>query len=70
MTICRTTEFGGTPGAGALSADMTRIDSPFPGGAPAPARRARSGYRVPAARRAQPPDLGLLQRVRDGLMKL
>jgi hypothetical protein len=71
MTICRTTDFGGIPGASALAADMTRIDSPFPGGAPAPSRRARPGYRVPAAaRRAQPPDLGLLQRVRDGLMKL
>ena len=71
MTICWTTDFGGTLGASALAADMTRIDSPFPAGAPAPSRRARPGYRVPAAaRRAQPPDLGLLQRVRDGLMKL
>jgi len=49
---------------------MTRIDFPFPGGAPAQPRRARPGSRVPAARRAQPPDLGLLRRVRDGLMKL
>jgi hypothetical protein len=70
MTICRTTDFGGIPGASALAADMTRIDALFPGGGPAPSRRARPGYRIPAARRAQPPDLGLLRRVRDGLMKL
>jgi hypothetical protein len=79
MTICRTTEFGGVTGASARSADMTRIDSPFPGGAllsPLPARPglpalpARPGYRVPSPRRAQPPDYELLVRVRDGLTKL
>jgi hypothetical protein len=69
MTICRTADFGGIRGASALAADMTRIDSPFPGGAPTP-RRGRPTRRIPTARRAQPPDLGLLQRVRDGLMKL
>jgi hypothetical protein len=79
MTICRTTEFGGSAGASARPADMTRIDSPFPGGAllpPVPARpglpamSARPGYRVPSPRRAQPPDYELLVRVRDGLMRL
>jgi hypothetical protein len=75
MTICRTTQFGGVTGASARPADMTRIDSPFPGGArlPVPDSRAmpaRPGYRVPSPRRAQPPDYELLVRVRDGLMRL
>jgi hypothetical protein len=70
MTICRTAECGGITGASALTADRTRIDSPFPGGAPLPAMAARPGYRVPSPRRAQPPDYELLVRVRDGLMRL
>jgi hypothetical protein len=70
MTICRTTECGGATGASARPAAMTRIDSPFPGGAPLPAMPPRRGYRVPSPRRAQPPDYELLVRVRDGLMRL
>ncbi len=70
MTICRTTEFGGSAGASARAADMTRIDSPFPGGALLPPMPARPGYRVPSPRRAEPPDYELLVRVRDGLMRL
>jgi hypothetical protein len=69
MTICRTTEFGGILGATALPAQMTRIDS-LPGGARTATLPARPGYRVPVARRAQPPDYELLRRVRDGLMRL
>jgi hypothetical protein len=67
MTICRTTEFGGTPGATARPADMTRIDA-LPGCARTATISPRPG--VPAPRRAQPPDYELLVRVRDGLMRL
>jgi hypothetical protein len=69
MTICRTTEFGGIPGATARPAEMTRIDS-LPGGARTATVPPRQGPRVPAVRRAQPPDYELLLRVRDGLMRL
>ena len=69
MTICRTTEFGGIPGAIAPPAGMTRIDS-LPGGARTATVPGRRGTRMPAVRRAQPPDFELLRRVRDGLMKL
>jgi hypothetical protein len=69
MTICRTTEFGGTPGASARPADMTRIGS-LPGGARTATMPPRQGARGPAVRRPQPPDYELLVRVRDGLMRL
>ncbi len=69
MTICRTTEFGGTLGATARAAETTRIDS-VPGGARTATMPSRPGRRVPAPRRAQPPGYELLVRVRDGLMRL
>jgi hypothetical protein len=71
MTICRTTELGGITGASARAAGGTRIDS-HPDGARAASViwAARTGHRLPATRRAQPPDYETLVRVRDGLMRL
>jgi len=66
MTTCRTPQSGGVSGATARSADQTRIDSVTQ----LPPMPARPRWRVPAARRAQPPDYETLVRVRDGLKRL
>jgi hypothetical protein len=66
MTTCRTPQSGGVSGAPARTADKNRIDSVTQ----LPRMPARPHWRVPAARRAQPPDFETLVRVRDGLKRL
>jgi hypothetical protein len=66
MTTCRTPQSGGVSGATARTADKNRIDSVTR----LPAMPGRPRWRVPAARRAQPPDYETLVRVRDGLKRL
>jgi hypothetical protein len=72
MTTCRTPQSGGVSGATARSADQTRIASPASRSTrpQLPPMPARPRWRMPAARRAQPPDYETLVRVRDGLKRL
>ena len=71
MTTCRTPQSGGVSGATARPADKNRIDSAASAcHTQLPPMPARPRWRVPAARRAQPPDYETLVRVRDGLKRL
>jgi hypothetical protein len=67
MTTCRTHESSGAPGRPARPADLTRTGS---GASRATSLQERTRRALAAARRAQPPDLTLLRRVRDSLNRL
>jgi hypothetical protein len=69
MTKCRTHESGGASRP-ARAADPTRTGSGASRAASLPDERRRALAAMTAARRAQPPDITLLRRVRDGLKRL